>query len=282
MKGAIAEKFLQAMQKRRDALLLQGLSEQEAKEAMAQVGAEKLNAALKKAAIACRDRLNHYVKERAWERIETLAERAMPKSEPGRRSHKGKMDAAHYKEMSAALHALNLTEEGMEKEQNELLGRINALTGTEEGYEETHRELQDALKAAEAFAALVQEGRQQWKETLEERRRHKLWLMGRMAKGMKKTATDNAVSEEQNTDAVGVLRAPARGARDVIYGLMNMSHLLQAKRRELGDTVVTHMQNMLLHAQEGKHREKSRRDRHIAEMLRMFYGCKGDIMNTYH
>ena len=294
MKGAVAEKFLSAMRKQRDALLLQGLSEEEAREAMAQLGAERLDRSLRKVAVACRDQLNRYVKEQAWERIESIRKRAMPKSEPGHRSKKGKMDADHYRTMGEIMRALRMTEEQMDEEYQAVVAQMQALTGTEEDYEKKHGKLQDALnilttygcwqamssaqalKAAESFAEFVATGRNSWKSELDKRKRKNRWMMRRMTENMRKQATPAAVNKEQNKDATGVRRTSKRAALDYIYGLMNFSHLIQAKTRQLGSSMVVRLQDMLLQAQEGKHRETSRRNMMLSMKLREIFGCKSE------
>lgn len=294
MKGAVAEKFLSAMRKQRDALLLQGLSEEEAREAMAQLGAERLDRSLRKVAVACRDQLNRYVKEQAWERIESIRKRAMPKSEPGHRSKKGKMDADHYRTMGEIMRALRMTEEQMDEEYQAVVAQMQALTGTEEDYEKKHGKLQDALnilttygcwqamssaqalKAAESFAEFVATGRNSWKSELDRRKRKNRWMMRRMTENMRKQATPAAVNKEQNKDATGVRRTSKRAALDYIYGLMNFSHLIQAKTRQLGSSMVVRLQDMLLQAQEGKHRETSRRNMMLSMKLREIFGCKSE------
>ncbi len=294
MKGAVAEKFLSAMRKQRDALLLQGLSEEEAREAMAQLGAERLDRSLRKVAVACRDQLNRYVKEQAWERIESIRKRAMPKSEPGHRSKKGKMDADHYRTMGEIMRALRMTEEQMDEEYQAVVAQMQALTGTEEDYEKRHGKLQDALnilttygcwqamssaqalKAAESFAEFVATGRNSWKSELDKRKRKNRWMMRRMTENMRKQATPAAVNKEQNKDATGVRRTSKRAALDYIYGLMNFSHLIQAKTRQLGSSMVVRLQDMLLQAQEGKHRETSRRNMMLSMKLREIFGCKSE------
>ena len=294
MKGAVAEKFLSAMRKQRDALLLQGLSEEEAREAMAQLGAERLDRSLRKVAVACRDQLNRYVKEQAWERIESIRKRAMPKSEPGHRSKKGKMDSDHYRTMGEIMRALRMTEEQMDEEYQAVVAQMQALTGTEEDYEKKHGKLQDALnilttygcwqamssaqalKAAESFAEFVATGRNSWKSELDRRKRKNRWMMRRMTENMRKQATPAAVNKEQNKDATGVRRTSKRAALDYIYGLMNFSHLIQAKTRQLGSSMVVRLQDMLLQAQEGKHRETSRRNMMLSMKLREIFGCKSE------
>ena len=294
MKGAVAEKFLSAMRKQRDALLLQGLSEEEAREAMAQLGAERLDRSLRKVAVACRDQLNRYVKEQAWERIESIRKRAMPKSEPGHRSKKGKMDADHYRTMGEIIRALRMTEEQMDEEYQAVVAQMQTLTGTEEDYEKRHEKLQDALnilttygcwqamssaqalKAAESFAEFVATGRNSWKSELDRRKRKNRWMMRRMTENMRKQATPAAVNKEQNKDATGVRRTSKRAALDYIYGLMNFSHLIQAKTRQLGSSMVVRLQDMLLQAQEGKHRETSRRNMMLSMKLREIFGCKSE------
>ncbi len=251
MKGAVAEKFLSAMRKQRDALLLQGLSEEEAREAMAQLGAERLDRSLRKVTVACRDQLNRYVKEQAWERIESIRKRAMPKSEPGHRSKKGKMDSDHYRTMGEIMRALRMTEEQMDEEYQAVVAQMQELTGTEEDYEKRHEKLHDslnilttygcwqamssaqALKAAESFAEFVATGRNSWKSELDKRKRKSRWMMRRMTENMRKQATPAAVNKEQNKDATGVRRTVKRAALAYIYGLMNFSHLMQAKTRQL-------------------------------------------------
>ena len=294
MKGVVAEKFLSAMRKQRDALLLQGLSEEEAREAMAQLGAERLDRSLRKVAVACRDQLNRYVKEQAWERIESIRKRAMPKSEPGHRSKKGKMDADHYRTMGEIMRALRMTEVQMDEEYQAVVAQMQALTGTEEDYEKRHGKLQDALnilttygcwqamssaqalKAAESFAEFVATGRNSWKSELDRRKRKNRWMMRRMTENMRKQATPAAVNKEQNKDATGVRRTSKRAALDYIYGLMNFSHLIQAKTRQLGSSMVVRLQDMLLQAQEGKHRETSRRNMMLSMKLREIFGCKSE------
>ena len=294
MKGAVAEKFLSAMRKQRDALLLQGLSEEEAREAMAQLGAERLDRSLRKVAVACRDQLNRYVKEQAWERIESIRKRTMPKSEPGHRSKKGKMDSDHYRTMGEIMRALRMTEEQMDEEYQAVVAQMQALTGTEEDYEKRHEKLQDALnilttygcwqamssaqalKAAESFAEFVATGRNSWKSELDRRKRKNRWMMRRMTENMRKQATPAAVNKEQNKDATGVRRTSKRAALDYIYGLMNFSHLIQAKTRQLGSSMVVRLQDMLLQAQEGKHRETSRRNMMLSMKLREIFGCTSE------
>ncbi len=138
--GEIYERFVRKMQEVDAMNRLHGLTEEEAKEALALLAGERLDVAMLKVATECKRRLELFLKDRERERIDWVVERAYPKREKGKRSPRGKMDADAYRRMERAY-------ELMEMEANEVAGLMERLKAA-----------LDKLDSAPAEAVEVLEG----------------------------------------------------------------------------------------------------------------------------
>ena len=195
LKGVIFEKFAAAMQREYEGSLQRGLSEEEAREVLQSLGERRLEDALVKVAKECRARLDVFVKSRARERIRLMAQRAYPKKEKGRKSPRGKMEAAHYRAMSTMLAWMDAPAEKVAERMQQLRASIEQMDSADANQQDGAKraELEEELRivqlygdwsgmsavqarrAAEDFVQFVLMNRHSWDAKLAEERRRREW-----------------------------------------------------------------------------------------------------------
>ncbi len=251
LKGHIAEKFVQSMKNKKNDMLLQGLSESEAREAMATLAAERIETSLLKVANAARARVDMFIKDRAWERVELTAERAYPKKEKGRKSPRGKLDSAGYKQMEYALSVMRMDSNAIAEEMAGLRGRIAELIPDSEDYAARKDELEEQLNqvavfgcwsrmsapqaqsAAEAFVALVMQRKTLWEQQLEKRVLHRHYVMNQLKARFK--VDNNANNRSEGKRSYNPLKTLKRVGKETGYGLMNYNQLLLSSKHVFGE-----------------------------------------------
>ncbi len=251
LKGHIAEKFVQSMKNKKNDMLLQGLSESEAREAMATLAAERIETSLLKVANAARARVDMFLKDRAWERVELTAERAYPKKEKGRKSPRGKLDSAGYHQMEYALSVMRMDSNAIAEEMAGLRGRIAELIPDSEDYAARKDELEEQLNqvsvfgcwsrmsapqaqaAAEAFVALVMQRKTLWEQQLEKRVLHRHYVMNQLKARFK--VDNNANNRSEGKRSYNPLKTLKRVGKETGYGLMNYNQLLLSSKHVFGE-----------------------------------------------
>ncbi len=203
MKGSIYDKFVSAIEKRREKDLLHGLTAEDAAENLKELAGRKLENIMQTVAETCRRHLESYLKGRERVRLEKVAGAAMPKEEPGKKTPRGKVSADIVRQVRRAL-------ELMDKAQNEIADEIDAakeglnrLDPDDPEYaakEEMLQEqaymaktfgnwdgmtLEEARAAADAMAQIVSNGRAAWKEKLDRERRHIKYIIGRVSRNFR-------------------------------------------------------------------------------------------------
>ncbi|MGN0836101.1 MAG: hypothetical protein ACI4OS_01550, partial [Akkermansia sp.] len=133
IKGPIYQKFLDKLQQADELNRLQGMSEQEAQEAMALLAGERLDTAMLKVARECRRRLELFLKDRELERIEHIVEKAYPKRQNGQKWPRGKMAADAYRRMERAREYMNLPADEVAESINDAKRKLDALDATDRG-----------------------------------------------------------------------------------------------------------------------------------------------------
>ena len=108
LKGAIYQKFIQAMSRRDEQNRLNGMTDTEAKEALAVIAGERLDAAMDKVVTETIYRLELFLKDRERERIDWIVQRAYPRREAGQKWPRGKMDADSYRRMERAYELMDM------------------------------------------------------------------------------------------------------------------------------------------------------------------------------
>ncbi len=255
LKGEIFEKFVAAMKREYEGGLLKGLSEEEAREAVQSIGERRLEDALLKVAKECRARLDVFVKARARERIELMAERAYPKKERGQKSPRGKMSTPYYLAMNAMLKWLDAPAEEVEKRVTEIrieLERMDdeGIDRTEDGVtrEDLEEELRivqfygdwasmsaaQAKQVAEAFVTFVLTARQKWDARLETERRRREYQRLRM----QFTKPYNSNTRAEDEDESSNWKIHWRGLRSFFVNTMSYSQLMLAGRKVFGEQFV--------------------------------------------
>ncbi len=252
LKGDIAQKFLTAMKQKRDGMLLQGLSEEEAREAMASLAAERIENSLIKVAIAARTRVDKFIKDRAWERVELSTERAYPKKETGRKSPRGKLSSEGYRQMEHVLSLMQMKKEQIAEQMASLRGQLAELNPDTDNFSARQAELEEQLDqlsvfgnwadmnapqaqaAAEAFVALVMQRKTLWQYELEKRTLHRHYRMNLIKSRFKvaNNANNRAKQKRSTLNAFNLIKSVAR---EKSYGLMSYTQLIYAGKNILGD-----------------------------------------------
>ena len=119
MKGSIYDKFVSAIEKRKEKDLLHGLTAEDAAENLKELAGRKLENIMQTVAETCRRHLESYLKNRERVRLEKVAGAAMPKEEPGKKTPRGKVSADIVRQVRNALDL-------MDKAQNEIADEIDA------------------------------------------------------------------------------------------------------------------------------------------------------------
>lgn len=185
IKGPIYQKFLDKLQQADELNRLQGMSEQEAQEAMALLAGERLDTAMLKVARECRRRLELFLKDREQERIEHIVEKAYPKRQNGQKWPRGKMAADAYRRMERARQYMNLPADEVAERINDAKRKLDALDATDADFERKEEELEEEISLLQTFGCwenmgfeqarracgvmteMVLLGRAKWKEKLQ-------------------------------------------------------------------------------------------------------------------
>lgn len=188
IKGPIYQKFLDKLQQADELNRLQGMSEQEAQEAMALLAGERLDTAMLKVARECRRRLELFLKDRELERIEHIVEKAYPKRQNGQKWPRGKMAADAYRRMKRAREYMNLPADEVAERINDAKRKLDALDATDADFERKEEELEEEISLLQTFGCwenmgfeqarracgvmteMVLLGRAKWKEKLQAER----------------------------------------------------------------------------------------------------------------
>ena len=251
LKGVIFEKFAAAMQREYEGSLQRGLSEEEAREVLQELGERKLEDALMKVAKECRARLDVFVKARARERIRLTAQRAYPKKEKGRKSPRGKMEAAHYRAMSTMLAWMDASAEKVAERMQQLRASIEQMESADDNQQDgaSRAELEEELRivqlygdwsgmsaaqarrAAEDFVQFVLTNRHSWDARLEEERRRREWSRLRM----RFSTPSNSNTRSKTKREGGLLLSAGRSLRAFVMNSMSYSQMMLAGRRVFGE-----------------------------------------------
>ncbi len=251
LKGTIFEQFVAAMQREYEGSLQKGLSEAEAREVLQELGERRLEEALLKVAKECRARLDVFVKARARERIELMAERAYPKKERGKKSPRGKMEAAYYRAMSTMLAWMDATPEEVAARVQELRARLEKLDEDADAEESgaTRAELEEELRivqlygdwrgmsagqarmAAEDFVTFVMTQRHAWDAKLEKERRRREWQRLRMR--FSKPYNANTRSEQKRKGSNW--KVHKFSVKSLLVNTMSYAQLMLAGRKVFGE-----------------------------------------------
>ena len=251
LKGVIFEKFAAAMQREYEGSLQRGLSEEEAREVLQELGERKLEDALMKVAKECRARLDVFVKARARERIRLTAQRAYPKKEKGRKSRRGKMVAANYCAMSTMLARMDASAEKVAERMQQLRASIEQMESADDNQQDgaSRAELEEELRivqlygdwsgmsaaqarrAAEDFVQFVLTNRHSWDARLEEERRRREWSRLRM----RFSTPSNSNTRSKTKREGGLLLSAGRSLRAFVMNSMSYSQMMLAGRRVFGE-----------------------------------------------
>ena len=246
LKGPVVEKFLEKMRRTSDKNLQMGVSQEEAQETLAIIGASRMDEAVKKVAAAVRSKLDEFVKDRCEEQICGLAKRAYPdKTAKGARK-RGVMDSPHYLAMQTMLAWMDRSADDV----NARVQGINAELSQKDLDPNKEEELRDELgmvqtfgdwkdidsetarKAAENFVRFVTEGRTAWKAVMDGRKARAEFIKSDVRGRMKKPHDANARAEEKRQGE------KKQAAKAGIYSLMNMAQLVESQKKLFGSALV--------------------------------------------
>lgn len=290
LKGAIFDKFAAAMQRTYEGSLQNGVSEQEAKEAMQDLGERRLEEALIKVARECRGRLDTFVKARARERIERMAERAYPKKQRGKKSPRGKMDAASYRAMSTMLAWMDAPAERVAERAQQIRAAIEQMesSDTDRQNNTTRDELEEELRivqlygdwagmsagqariAADDFVQFVITHRHGWDEKIQmEKRRRELirWKMN-----FRKTSNANTRSRVKREG--GIVTTIGRAGKSLLLSAMSYSQLIFAGKKVFGETFTRDRLNDITQANAALRTARRERDDAFARSVMEATGLK--------
>ncbi len=252
LKGAIYDKFVQSMQKQYEGGMMKGLGYEDAKGILQDIGEKRLDEQLLKVAAECRKRVDMFVKARARERIESIAEKAYPKKERGRKSPRGKMEASRYRAISTMLMWMDATVQKVNERVDAIRAALEKMDGDEvsgeadgvsrEELEEELRIVQlygdwkgmssaQAVRVADDFAQYVTDGRHGWEERLEREKRQREWRRMKM----RFTQASNANTRSGEKREEGVRRGIKRGLKAFMVNSMSYAQLMLAGRKVFGD-----------------------------------------------
>ncbi len=296
LKGPVFDKFAAAMMEKsaawREDGLLEGMTEEEAKDALRQLGEARLDEALLKVAKECRARLDKFVKARARERIELTAERTWPKKERGRKSPRGKMEAERYRGMNAMLAWMDADADEVSRRQDEIRARLDKLEGEEpldEGkaaekaaLEEETRIIQlfgdwegmtaqQARIAADDFNEYVLTGRHKWEEKIERERRRREWEKMNMDFPEESDANTRSAQKREG----GLKNIVKHGIKTFATNTMSYSQLMIAAKRVFGERFTRERVQEIADANAALRRARRDRDDAFARALMKATGLTG-------
>ncbi|MCD7798679.1 MAG: hypothetical protein LUG84_04630, partial [Akkermansiaceae bacterium] len=296
LKGPVFEKFAAAMMEKsaawREDGLLEGMTEEEAKDALRQLGEVRLDEALLKVAKECRARLDKFVKARARERIELTAERTWPKKERGRKSPRGKMEVARYRGMNAMLAWMDADADEVSRRQDEIRARLDKLEGEEPLDEDKAAEkaaleeemriiqlfgdwegmtAQQARIAADDFNEYVLTGRHKWEEKIERERRRREWEKMNMDFSEESDANTRSAQKREG----GLKNIVKHGIKTFATNTMSYSQLMLAAKRVFGERFTRERVQEIADANAALRRARRDRDDAFARALMKATGLTG-------
>lgn len=250
LKGAIYQKFIQAMSRRDEQNRLNGMTDTEAKEALAVIAGERLDAAMDKVVTETIYRLELFLKDRERERIDWIVQRAYPKREAGQKWPRGKMDADSYRRMERAYDLMGMEANAVAKLIEGLKYDLEQLDPEEENYAEQEEKLEDELFLAHTFGCwenmgveqarracgvmveMVTSGRTSWKRKLDKERRRADFTRMIMANNFttplsEMQATRQEKDSKEKSDNLTKVKKFG-------MGFMSYSQLMVALRKKLG------------------------------------------------
>lgn len=266
IKGPIYQKFLDKLQQADELNRLQGMSEQEAQEAMALLAGERLDTAMLKVARECRRRLELFLKDRELERIEHIVEKAYPKRQNGQKWPRGKMAADAYRRMERAREYMNLPADEVAERINDAKRKLDALDATDTDFERKEEELEEEISLLQTFGCwenmgfeqarracgvmteMVLLGRAKWKEKLQAERRRANYDRAQISRNFRTKLAD-VQSIRAKTDAKEKARKRTIGKK-LAMGTMSYSQLMLALEPQLGKEFTGRHMRMIAKAHE--------------------------------
>ncbi|MGN0869467.1 MAG: hypothetical protein ACI4O9_08110 [Akkermansia sp.] len=266
IKGPIYQKFLESLQQADELNRLQGMSEQEAQEAMALLAGERLDTAMMKVARECRRRLELFLKDRELERIEHIVEKAYPKRQNGQKWPRGKMAADAYRRMERAREYMNLPADEVAERINDAKRKLDALDATDADFERKEEELEEEISLLQTFGCwenmgfeqarracgvmseMVLLGRAKWKEKLHAERRRANYDRAQISRNFRTKLAD-VQRTRAKTDAKEKARKRTIGKK-LAMGTMSYSQLMLALEPQLGKEFTGRHMRMIAKAHE--------------------------------
>lgn len=266
IKGPIYQKFLEKLQQTDELNRLQGMSEQEAQEAMALLAGERLDTAMMKVARECRRRLELFLKDRELERIDHIVEKAYPKRQNGQKWPRGKMAADAYRRMERARQYMNLPADEVAERINDAKRKLDALDATDADFERKEEELEEEISLLQTFGCwenmgfeqarracgvmteMVLLGRVRWKEKLQAERRRANYDRARISRNFRTKLAD-VQRKRAKTDAKEKARKRTIG-KNLARGFMSYSQLMLALEPKLGKEFTGRHMRMIAKAHE--------------------------------
>ena len=266
IKGPIYQKFLEKLQQTDELNRLQGMSEQEAQEAMALLAGERLDTAMMKVARECRRRLELFLKDRELERIDHIVEKAYPKRQKGQKWPRGKMAADAYRRMEHAREYMNLPADEVAERINDAKRKLDALDATDADFERKEEELEEEISLLQTFGCwenmgfeqarracgvmteMVLLGRAKWKEKLQAERRRANYDRARISRNFRTKLAD-VQRKRAKTDAKEKARKRTIG-KNLAMGSMSYSQLMLALEPKLGKEFTGRHMRMIAKAHE--------------------------------
>ncbi|MBQ7023460.1 MAG: hypothetical protein IJN29_07760 [Akkermansia sp.] len=266
IKGPIYQKFLEKLQQADELNRLQGMSEQEAQEAMALLAGERLDTAMMKVARECRRRLELFLKDRELERIDHIVEKAYPKRQNGQKWPRGKMAADAYRRMERARQYMNLPADEVAERINDAKRKLDALDATDADFERKEEELEEEISLLQTFGCwenmgfeqarracgvmteMVLLGRAKWKEKLQAERRRANYDRAQISRNFRTKLAD-VQRKRAKTDAKEKARKRTIG-KNLVMGSMSYSQLMLALEPKLGKEFTGRHMRMIAKAHE--------------------------------
>lgn len=305
LESAKRQKMLDRLNARQARMERWGWSEERIQQTWADYGARKFSKNFERVVNNVRKALDKRAKEIAMENITKVIKSATPKQEPGHRSHMGKMTTSKYEQLFNIQKLLAMSVDNYDARVEELQNKLNSLGTAEEDFEQKERELQEelamlttygsfsrmsaaeALNAYQNLAFFVAEGKHEWNEILDERKRHREYLKKMASENMKLEPTQDRVQKAKDKTPSSGLKVFGKAFKENVYGLMNFSHLMQAGQKKFGSEFVNMQRTAFLHAYEGKRAAIDHRNDSIAKAIANIFGVKStaqitDVLNKLH
>lgn len=250
LQGDIYERFVQGMSRADEKNRLQGMTDAEAREALALIAGERMDAAVLKVAAFCREQLDAFMKARCRERMDVCRERLYPKREEGKPWPRGRMSADMYRRVEQVYSLMELKPDEAADRLEAAKNALDELDPEAADYEERQAALEDevallatfgcweklsldqARKAEAAFTDMVLTGRNAWQDKLRTQRRRAAWWRKEIMRHFK-TKPEEELS--QGTKRTAAERGKVtKAVQKFVEGHMNLSQLMIALAPHLG------------------------------------------------